>query len=76
MITYKRYRQLADQSGMTDYKVAKLAGFRSSKLSDWKAGRYCPKTDTIYKICQVIGADLEEMYGYGEMGGGLGSDNR
>ena len=47
---YKKYAELRDKTGVTDYEVGKQTGIATSTLSNWKAGRYNPKTEKLKKI--------------------------
>ena len=58
---YKSYVRIRDERGLTDYEVAKRAGFSAGTLSDWKAGRYTPKLDKIRKIAEVLGVTIDEL---------------
>lgn len=58
---YQKYAKLRDQAGLTDYKVAKLAGFSQATLTEWKQGKYKPKLDKIAKIAAVIGCSVHEI---------------
>ena len=58
---YKKYVQLRDERGVTDYEVAKKAGISPSSLSNWKAGRYKPKVDKLKKIADYFGVTLEVL---------------
>lgn len=40
---YKKYVELRDGKGVTDYAVAKETGISKSTFSDWKNGRSKPK---------------------------------
>lgn len=55
---YEIYAQIRDQRGLTDYAVAKACGFNPTTLSDWKAGKYTPKTDKIAKIAAFLGVPI------------------
>lgn len=58
-ILYKKYAELRDKAGVTDYEVGKRTGIATSTLSNWKAGRYTPKTDKIKKIADFFGKPIE-----------------
>lgn len=60
---YDRYCKFRDDKGLTDYKVAKLAGIGQSTLSDWKNGRSSPKTEKLKKILDVLGVSLDAFRG-------------
>lgn len=58
-ILYKKYAELRDKTGVTDYEVGKRTGIATSTLSNWKAGRYTPKTDKLKKIADFFGEPIE-----------------
>ena len=58
-ILYKKYAELRDKAGVTDYEVGKQTGIATSTLSNWKAGRYTPKTDKLKKIADFFGKPIE-----------------
>lgn len=58
---YKKYAELRDKFGVTDYEVAQRTGVSTSTLSNWKAGRYTPKVDKIQKIAFYFGVGVEEL---------------
>ena len=60
---YERYCKLRDEKGLTDYKVAKLAGIGQSTLSDWKKGRSAPKNEKLKKILDVLGVTMDAFAG-------------
>lgn len=58
-ILYKKYAELRDEAGVTDYEVGKRTGIATSTLSNWKAGRYIPKMDKIKKLANFFGVPIE-----------------
>lgn len=56
---YKKYAELRDNAGVTDYEVGKQTGIATSTLSNWKAGRYTPKIDKLKKIADFFGKPIE-----------------
>lgn len=59
---YLKYRQLADEKGgMSDYMIAKKAGFSQVTLTDWRKGKSMPKVDKLQKVAAVLGVKLEEL---------------
>lgn len=59
MFSYKKYADLRDSKGVTDYRVSKNTGVPTSTLSNWKAGRYTPKSDKIKAIADYFGVPME-----------------
>lgn len=53
--TYSNYCIARDKCGFTDYKVAKETGIGTATMSNWKNGKYVPKTDKIQKIAEFLG---------------------
>ena len=58
---YKKYEQLRNERGLTDYKVAKETGISPATLSSWKTGAYTPKIDKIKKIADFFGVTINEI---------------
>lgn len=58
---YKKYLELKEKSGVTDYEVAKKTGVSTSTLTNWKYGRYTPKTDKLKKLADYFGVPLETL---------------
>ncbi len=56
---YKRYAQLRDAKGLTDYAVAKETGIATATLSCWKNGVYEPKTDKLMILARFFGVTLD-----------------
>ena len=59
MFSYKKYAVLRDSKSVTDYEVSKKTEVSTSTLSNWKAGRYTPKSDKIKKIADYFGVSIE-----------------
>ena len=62
MFSYKKYADLRDSKGVTDYGVSKNTGVPTSTLSNWKAGRYTPKSDKIKAIADYFGVPMEYFW--------------
>lgn len=73
---YERYCKLRDEKGLTDYKVAKLAGIGQSTLSDWKKGRSAPKNEKLKKILDVLGVTMDAFAGSNSTTDVLSDDER
>lgn len=56
---YKKYADLRDKAGVTDYEVAKRTGVSSVTLTNWKHGRYTPKFDKLLAIAKYFGVSVE-----------------
>lgn len=62
-MSYETYSMYRDAVGLTDYRVAKLAGFTSATFTEWKNGKYTPKEAKRKKIADVLGITLAELDG-------------
>ena len=51
---YENYCIARDKMGYTDYKVAKETGIGTATMSNWKNGKYVPKSDKIQKIATLL----------------------
>ena len=56
---YKRYVELRDNKGVTDYKVSLETGIPKSTFSEWKAGRSNPKIEKLKKIADYFGVTVD-----------------
>ena len=60
---YSIYVALRDEKNVTDYEVAKQTGVSTSTLTNWKYGRYKPKTNKLLAIAKYFGVSLEYLMG-------------
>lgn len=51
---YKKYIQLRNEKGLTDYKVSVDTGITKSTFTDWKTGRSRPKIDKLQKLADYF----------------------
>ena len=56
---YKRYVELRDKKGVTDYKVSLETGIPKSTFSEWKSGRSNPKIEKLKKIADYFGVTVD-----------------
>ena len=56
---YKKYVELRDSKGLTDYKVSLDTGITKSTFSDWKNGRSVPKLEKLSKIADYFGVTVD-----------------
>lgn len=56
---YKKYVELRDSKGLTDYKVSLDTGITKSTFSDWKNGRSEPKLEKLSKIADYFGVTVD-----------------
>ena len=56
---YKKYVELRDAKGVTDYKVSKATGITKSTFTDWKTGRSKPKVDKLNLLAKYFGVTVE-----------------
>lgn len=74
MITYEKYAEIRDSRGLTDGKIAEIAGFGRSTFSDWKSGRSTPKYEKMKKIAEALDMDYFEFIGVSFPGAPVGQD--
>ncbi len=60
---YKKYAELRDKFEVTDYAVSKKTGVSTSTLTNWKYGRYNPKTEKLKKLADYFGVPIEYFLG-------------
>ena len=56
---YQRYRLLADERNLSDYRVAKEVGIAQETLSSWKNGKYTPKREKLELIANYFDVDVD-----------------
>lgn len=56
---YKKYVELRDSKGLTDYKVSLDTRITKSTFSDWKNGRSEPKLEKLSKIADYFGVTVD-----------------
>lgn len=56
---YKKYVELRDKKGVTDYKVSGDTGITKSTFSDWKSGRSEPKLEKLKILADYFGVSIE-----------------
>lgn len=56
---YKKYEELRDKAGVTDYRIAMDTGIPKSTFSEWKSGRSKPKLEKLVKIADYFGVSIE-----------------
>lgn len=61
---YERYAKIRDIRGLTDYKVAKLAGEKgTATISNWKNGKYTPKDNKMQEFAKALDVTLDYLKG-------------
>ena len=60
-MSYETFRSLCEQRHVTPAVVSRATGIASSTLTEWKKGRYAPKTDKLQKIADYFGVSLEYL---------------
>lgn len=58
---YEVFEKLLAQRGVTAYRVAKETGITTATLSNWKQGKYTPKSDKLQKIADYFGVSLDYL---------------
>ena len=60
---YKKFEELLKTNGCTAHKVSKATGIPGSTFTEWKKGKYQPKSDKLQKIADYFGVPLGYFYG-------------
>lgn len=60
---YKKYVELRDQKGVTDYRVSIETGIPKSTFSEWKAGRSNPKVEKLQILAKYFGVEVTYFLG-------------
>lgn len=53
--SYLRFEELLEIKGISAYKVAKETGITTTTITNWKNGKYVPKSDKLSKIAEFLG---------------------
>lgn len=56
---YKKYVELRDKKGVTDYRVSVETGITKSTFTDWKNGRSKPKFDKLLILAKYFNVPVE-----------------
>lgn len=58
---YRIFEELCKKNNVTPYRVCKETGLTTATISNWKAGRYIPKSDKMQKIADFFGVSVEYL---------------
>lgn len=58
---YEVFARLLEQKGVRVIDVARATGISNSMFTDWKKGRYTPKTDKLEKIADYFGVSVDYL---------------
>lgn len=56
---YEKFHELLERSGKTAYQVAKETGVSTSTLTNWKQGKYQPKTTKLKILADHFGVTVD-----------------
>ena len=60
-MSYETFKLLCERQNVTPAAVSRATGIATSTLTEWKKGRYAPKTDKLQKIADYFGVSLEYL---------------
>ena len=63
----KKLRELLDQNGMTEYRLAKKSGLSDSTIKNIFRRNTVPSIPTLEAICRGFGITLSQFFAEGEM---------
>ena len=58
---YEIFERLLSQKGVRVIDVSRDTGISNSMFTDWKKGRYTPKTDKLEKIAAYFGVSVDYL---------------
>ena len=58
---YSRFVEIAQEKGMTPYKIHKLTGISQSTFTAWKQGISTPKHEKLKKIAECLGVSVDYL---------------
>lgn len=67
MDTHERLRQLLDERGWTEYRLAKNCGLSESTIANIYRRNTVPSITTLETICKGFGITLSQFFSEGEM---------
>ena len=67
MDTNERLRQLLDERGWTEYRLAKTCGLNQSTIANIYKRNTVPSIATLEEICKGFGITLSQFFAEGEM---------
>ena len=67
MNTHERLRQLLDERGWTEYRLAKNCGLSESTIANIYRRNTVPSITTLETICKGFGITLSQFFAEGEM---------
>ena len=67
MDTHERLRQLLNERGWTEYRLAKNCGLSESTIANIYRRNTVPSIATLESICQGFGITLSQFFSEGEM---------
>lgn len=56
---------LREKSGKTQKEVAELLGRKQQVVGHWETGYAQPDANTLFLLCKIYDADLNEAFGFG-----------
>ena len=59
---WEKFEELRIKRGVSAYQVCKETGLPTGMISNWKAGRYQPKSAKIQKIADYFGVPVSYFY--------------
>lgn len=57
----KNIRELRDQLGLTQEKLAELVGVTRSRINGWEQGYGNPSTEMLIKLKEILNCSYEEL---------------
>lgn len=60
----KRLNQALDLRGMTAADLSRKTGLDEGTISNYRKGRYMPKSDKLYLICDALNVTASWLFGY------------
>lgn len=57
-------KQLRQKSGKTQQEVADLLGRKQQVIGHWETGYSQPDANTLFLLCDIYGANIDEAFGF------------
>jgi transcriptional regulator with XRE-family HTH domain len=76
MDAQKRIKQLMEDRGWTDYRLAKESNLSHSTVTNMFNRNNAPTLPTLEAVCQAFGITLAQFFSEGDSSGGLTEEQR
>lgn len=62
LLMKSRIKEIRESKGIKQVFLANQVGVKQQTLSDWESDRTLPKVTDAYKVADVLGVDVRDLY--------------